>query len=286
MLTALYGDHPYARTALSEGGIAALAPASLRAEHTRRFHPDRSLLVITGKVTPAQGFAMAEKAFGDWKVDGPEAADTPAAPRQATPHFVVLQREGSVQSTVRIGRPALAATDADYLPLQLTRILLGGGFSSRVNLNLREAKGYTYGAGVRLGASRAGGELIGQADVRNEVTGASLKEFFHEYTRLGTELVPAKELEDTKRYIAGDYVISNQLQGAVAASLAKNWLIGLPSEFLGQFVPRLRAVDAGKVQAVAKQYFQPKDQSIVVVGDSKAIAEQLKAYGQFQVQDK
>jgi zinc protease len=198
----------------------------------------------------------------------------------------LLQREGSVQSTVRIGRPALAATDADYLPLQLTRILLGGGFSSRVNLNLREEKGYTYGAGVRLGAARAGGELIGQADVRNEVTGASLKEFFHEYTRLGSEPVPAKELEDTKRYIAGDYVISNQLQGAVAASLAKNWLIGLPSEFLGQFVPRLRAVDGAKVQSVAKQYFQPKDQSIVVVGDSKAIAEQLKAYGEFQVQAK
>ncbi|HVK51454.1 MAG TPA: pitrilysin family protein [Pseudoxanthomonas sp.] len=286
MLAALYGDHPYARTALSEGGIAALASSSLRSEHARRFHPDRSLLVITGKVTPAQGFAMAEKAFADWKASGPDAADTPAAPRQATPRFVLLQREGSVQSTVRIGRPALAATDADYLPLQLTRILLGGGFSSRVNLNLREEKGYTYGAGVRLGAARAGGELIGQADVRNEVTGASLKEFFHEYTRLGSEPVPAKELEDTKRYIAGDYVISNQLQGAVAASLAKNWLIGLPSEFLGQFVPRLRAVDGAKVQSVAKQYFQPKDQSIVVVGDSKAIAEQLKAYGEFQVQAK
>lgn len=286
ILAAIYGDHPYARTQLSQGGIAALAPASLRSEHARRFHPDRTLLVITGKVTPAQGFAMAEKAFADWKVASAENTDTPAAPRQATPKFVLLQRDGSVQSTLRIGRPAIAATDADYVPLQLTRILLGGGFSSRINLNLREEKGYTYGAGVKFAAARAGGELIGQSDVRNEVTGASLKEFFHEYNRLSTETVPAKELDDTKRYIAGDYVISNQLQGAVAASLAKNWLIGLPSEFLGQYVPRLRALDAAKVQAVAKQYLQPKDQSIVVVGDSKAIAEQLKAYGDFQVQSK
>ena len=286
MLSAIYGTHPYARTQLSEAGIAALNPATLRSEHARRFHPDRSLLVITGRVTPAEGFAMAEKAFGDWKVAGGEVADTPAAPRDAAPRFVVLQRDGSVQSTLRIGRPALRATDPDYVPLQFTRILLGGGFSSRVNLNLREEKGYTYGAGVKLGAARAGGEVIAQADVRNEVTGASVKEFFHEFDRLRNEPVNDKDMEDTKRYIAGDYVLSNQLQGAVAASLAKNWLIGLSAEFLGQFVPQLRKLDAAKVQSVARQYFDPKQQSIVVVGDSKAIAEQLKPYGNFEVQAK
>ncbi|MGS1080001.1 M16 family metallopeptidase [Pseudoxanthomonas beigongshangi] len=286
MLAAVYGDHPYARTQLSEAGIAALATPALRAEHARRFHPDRSLLVITGRVTPAQGFAMAEKAFGNWKGSGGEVADTAAAPRTATPKFVLLQRDGSVQSTLRIGQPALAATDPDYVPLQLTRILLGGGFSSRVNLNLREEKGYTYGAGTRLSASRAGGDLVSQADVRNEVTGASLKEFFGEFDRMRNEPVPAKELDDTKRYIAGDYVLSNQLQGAVAGTLAKNWLIGLPSDFLGQYVPRLRQIDAAKVQAVAKQYFDPKQQSIIVVGDGKAIAEQLKPYGAFQTSQK
>nr|WP_295380313.1 pitrilysin family protein [Pseudoxanthomonas sp.] len=286
MLAAVYGDHPYARTQLSEAGIAALATPALRAEHARRFHPQRSLLVITGRVTPADGFAMAEKAFGSWKGASGEVADTAATPRTATPKYVLLQRDGSVQSTLRIGQPALAATDPDYIPLQLARIVLGGGFSSRVNLNLREEKGYTYGAGTRLSASRAGGDLVSQADVRNEVTGASLKEFFGEFDRMRNEAVPAKELDDTKRYIAGDYVLSNQLQGAVAGTLAKNWLIGLPSDFLGQYVPRLRQIDAAKVQAVAKQYFDPKQQSIIVVGDGKAIAEQLKPYGAFQASQK
>ncbi len=286
MLSAIYGDHPYARTQLSEAGIAALNPARLRSEHARRFHPERSLLVITGRVTPAEGFAMAQKAFGDWKGTGAGVAETPAAPRQAQPRFVLLQRDGSVQSTLRIGRPALAATDPDYVAMQFTRILLGGGFSSRVNLNLREEKGYTYGAGVKLSASRAGGDVVANADVRNDVTGASLKEFFHEFDRLRNEAVTDKDMEDTKRFIAGDYVISNQLQGAVAATLAKNWLNGLPPEFLGQYVPTLRALDAAKVQAVARQYFDPKQQSIVVVGDGKAVADQLKPYGHFQLQSK
>jgi len=286
LLAAIYGEHPYSRTQLAESTIAALTPDALRAEHARRFHPDRALLVVTGRVEPAEAFAQAEKAFGDWKASGAEAPDTPASRAEAKPQFVMIQRDGSVQSTLRIGRPAIAATSADYVPMQLASTVLGGGFSSRVNLNLREEKGYTYGAGAGLSAARVGGNVVAQADVRNEVTGASLKEFFYEFTRLGTEPVSAQELDDTKRYVAGGYLISNQMQGAVASTLAKNWLVGLPSEFLGEYVPKIRAVDAAQVQAMAKKYYSPKDQSIIVVGDGKAIAEQLKPYGTFEARAK
>lgn len=286
LLSVVYGDHPYARTQLAESTIAALKPDTLRAEHARRFHPDRALLVVTGRLAPGEAFAQAEKAFGDWKASGAEAPDTPAARGDAKPEFVMIQRDGSVQSTLRIGRPAIASTSPDYVPMQLAGTVLGGGFSSRVNLNLREEKGYTYGAGAGLSAARAGGNIVAQADVRNEVTGASLKEFFYEFNRLGTEPVSAQELDDTKRYVAGGYLISNQMQGAVAATLARNWLVGLPSEFLGQYVPKIRAVDAAQVQAMAKKYYAPQDQSIIVVGDGKAIAEQLKPYGTFETRQK
>ena len=146
--------------------------------------------------------------------------------------------------------------------------------------NLREDKGYTYGAGLGYRAQIAGGALIASADVRNEVTGAALGEFFAEYKRIGAEAVSAAELDMNKRYIAGGYLISNQLQGAVAGTLASNWLIGLAPEFLGEFVPKVRAVDAAQVQAIGKKYFAPEQQSIVVVGDN-AVMEQLKAYGEF-----
>ena len=98
--------------------------------------------------------------------------------------------------------------------------------------------------------------------------------------------MPATELEDTKRYVAGGYLITNQMQGAVAATLANNWLSGLPAEFLGQYVPKIRAVDAAQVQAMASKYYAPKDQSIIVVGDGKAVADQLKAFGEFEHRDK
>ncbi len=195
---------------------------------------------------------------------------------------MLVQRDGSVQATLRLGRPALAATDADYVPAILTGTLLGGGFSSRVNQNLREDKGYTYGASAGFSTSRMGGRVQAGADVRNEVTGAALQEFFSEFRRLAQEPVPEQELLDNKRYVAGGYLITNQLQGAVASTLASNWLVGLPPEFLSSYVPRIQQVDADQVRGIARRYFDPKDLSIIVVGDAAAIEEQLGEYGQFR----
>lgn len=282
LLAATYGNHPYARVQPTEAAIDAVSPSVLRSEHARRFRPDRALLVVTGRMDAATAFKLAEAALGDWKAVGDGVTAVPAARSEAPPSHVLIQRDGSVQSTVRLGRPAIPATHPDYVPMQLAGTVLGGGFSSRVMQNLREDKGYTYGASAGLVALHSGGRVQGGADVRNEVTGAALKEFFHEFERLGTEPVPAQELEDTKRYVAGGYLISNQLQAAVAGTLANYWLIGLPPEFLGEYVPKIRAVDAGQVQAMAKKYYAPKDQSIIVVGDAQAVREQLAPFGDFQ----
>ena len=148
---------------------------------------------------------------------------------------------------------------------------------------LREDKGYTYSARGGLNALHAGGRVTASADVR--VTGAALREFLAELRRMGEEPVPMQELADTKRYLGGGYLISHQMQGAVVALLANNWLIGLPAEFLGQYVPSIRAVNAAQVQAMGCRYLDPKAMSVVVVGDSKAVAEQLKDYGTFQLRE-
>src|SRR5690606_4097981 len=239
------------------------------------------LLVVAGRIDADEAFRLAEQAFGDWASTGAEVAAVPAAVGTAEPQRLLLQRDGSVQSTLRLASPAVAATDPDAIPLQLAGTVLGGSFSSRVMQNLREEKGYTYGARAGANTSAQGGHVSGAADVRNEVTGAALAEFFKEYARIGSEPVPATELDDTKRYVAGGYLIGNQMQAAVAATLAGNWLVGLPPEYLGEFVPRVRAVDAAQVQAMAARYFAPERQSIIVVGDGGAIADQLADWGEF-----
>jgi zinc protease len=278
---AIYGAHPYGHTQPTAEAIEGSGRALFQAEHARRFRPEHSLLVIAGRIEPAQAMKLAEAAFGDWRGQGTAPADTAAPPASAVVSHVLLERPGSVQSTLRLGRPGIAASSPDYVPLRLASTIIGGGFSSRINQNLREDKGYTYGASAGARSYRAGGAIVGGADVRNEVTGAALKEYFSEYERFGRDLVPEEEMSMNKRYVAGGYLINNQLQGAVAATLAGNWLVGLPPEFLGQYVPMIQAVSAEQVREMGRKYFDPKTQSIVVVGDSKAVSEQLKAYGEF-----
>jgi predicted Zn-dependent peptidase len=283
---AVYGEHPYGHTQPTAAAIDSVTQELLRSEYAKRFRPDRALLVIAGRVKVLEAMKLAQAAFGDWKAAGEALPETPAPSIAAKPARIVLQRANSVQSTIRVGGPGIQASADEQVPLRLASTILGGGFSSRVNLNLREAKGYTYGASAGARMNRVGGAIVGGADVRNEVTGAALTEYFNEYKRIGTELVPSDEMTMNKRYVAGGYLISNQLQGAVAGTLAQNWLIGLPPEFLGQYVPLVQKVTPQQVREVSKKYFAPESQSIVVVGDPKAVSEQLKAFGEFTVTEK
>jgi predicted Zn-dependent peptidase len=282
---AVYGEHPYGHTDPTVESINSTDEALLRAEHSRRFRPDQALLVIAGRIKEADALKLAQQAFGDWKAEGKAPALAAKAPAAVKPVHLLLERPGSVQSTIRLGGQGIAATAADQVPLRLASTVLGGGFSSRVNIKLREEKGYTYGASAGARMMREGGGIVGGA-VRNEVTGAALSEYFSEYKRIGSELVSPQEMEMHKRYVAGGYLLSNQMQRAVAGTLAANWLVGLPAEFLAQYVPLIEKVTPEQVRDVSKKYFAPENQTIVVVGDSKAVGEQLKAFGEFTVTDK
>ncbi len=278
---AIYGDHAYGRTQETEAAINGLSVEGLRAEHARRFRPDRALLVVTGRITADQALKLARDAFGDWKASGDALPDLPAPAAAMPVQRLLLERPGSVQATLRLGRPGMAASGDEQVALRLASTVIGQGFSSRLNQNLREEKGYTYGARAGGVSSRVGGAITGGADVRNEVTAAAMTEYVKEYRRLGAEPVSDAELAMNKRYMAGSYLVSTQLQGSLGRQLAGNWLVGLPAEFLGNFVPALQKVTAAEVQAVGKKYFNPDEQSWVVVGDSTKIAEQLKAFGEF-----
>jgi predicted Zn-dependent peptidase len=283
---AIYGEHPYGHTDPTVDSINSTTEELLRTEHARRFRPERALLVIAGRIKEADAMKLAQQAFGDWKANGEPVAGTLRVPATAKPVHLLLERGGSVQSTIRLGSPGIAATAADQVPLRLASTILGGGFSSRVNIKLREEKGYTYGASAGARLLREGGSIVGGADVRNEVTGAALTEYFNEYKRIGSDLVTPDEMRMHKRYVAGGYLLSNQMQRAVAGTLAGNWLVGLPAEFLSEYVPLIEKVTPEQVRDVSKKYFAPENQAIVVVGDSKAVGEQLKAFGDFTLTDK
>jgi len=143
---AIYGNHAYGRTQETEAAITTVTAEGLRAEHARRFRPDRALLVITGRIDSAAALKLAREAFGDWQASG-DAVPEVAPPAATAPvQRLLLERPGSVQATLRLGRPGMAASGDEQVALRLTSTVIGTGFSSRLNQNLREEKGYTYGA--------------------------------------------------------------------------------------------------------------------------------------------
>ena len=275
------GTHPYANRLATEAGTNRTDPAGLKAAYAARFHPERALLVIAGPLEADAALALANEVFGDWTSTGAALPEVKPPQYPQGPQFVLVPRTGSVQSALRIGRPAFAADDPRAIPAALASTILGGGFDSRLMRNLREEKGYTYGAGASFGLRQSGGASRAQAVVRNEVTGAAIGEFLKEFERMRTEPVDAAELQRAKRFTAGTYLFQNQLQFSVASALASNWVLGRPADYLSRYVDRTNQVTAAQLQAVAREFFDPAQQSIVVVGDA-AVAEQLKAFGAFK----
>ncbi|WP_243303660.1 M16 family metallopeptidase [Geothrix oryzisoli] len=281
--TAIFGDHPYRFTSIAPQVVKATTPESLRALHAARFQPNQAVLVISGDLQEAATLKLITAALGDWKVTGEALKPLKEAPATAAHQFLLLPRPGSVQSTLRVGRPALSATHPDYIPMQLANTILGGSFGSRIVKNIREDKGYTYSPGARAAGMQVGGSYQVRADVRTEVTAASLMEIFYEMDRMGTTPVGEAELQSAKRYMGGTYLFQNQMLRALTGTLATYWVNGQKPEALSEFIPKVNAVKAEEVRRIGRTYFASKDQTVVVVGDEAKAKAELEQFGPVQI---
>jgi predicted Zn-dependent peptidase len=276
---AVYGSHPYHVVRASRETIGKTTPELLRKEHARRFRPDQALLVVAGDLDEAATKAAVTKVFGAWKGAGELIAEAPASPGARAREIHLVDRPGSVQSTVVSGRPGPKVSDSDWYDVLVANTIYADAFGSRLVRNIREEKGYTYSPSGDFSTRRAGSLLEMQADVRNEVTAATLLEVFYELDRMAATKPNADELVGAKRYQGGLYLLRNQIQGAVAGTLARNWVNGLPPEALGEFVTKVNAVTAEGVQAAGRKHFLSSTQTVVVVGDSKDVRPQLELFG-------
>lgn len=277
--SAVYGAHPYRFVAAGRETIAKATPELLRAEHARRFRPDQAILVVVGELDAASTKAAVAKAFGAWKAPAGPPPPLPPSPPARAREILLVDRPGSVQSTVVAGRPGPSLSDPDWHDVLVANTIFSEAFSSRLVTNIREQKGYTYSPSGSFTARRAGGLLEVRADVRNEVTAATLLEVFYELDRLAATSPTDAELEAALRYQAGLHLLRNQVRGAVASTLARYWVNGLPPEALAEFVPKVNAVTAERVRAAGRKHFLSSTQTVVVVGDAKEVRPQLELWG-------
>jgi predicted Zn-dependent peptidase len=278
-LKALYRDHPYGRLFPTEAMIQGYTLDAVRGFHAANFGASRARLYVVGRFDEAAVEKAIRSAFSGWARGTAAAAPAPAPKSERAIHFV--DRPGAVQSTLILGLPVTNPSQPDYIPMLVTNTLLGGYFSSRITSNIREQKGYTYSPVSQVSTRYKDAYWAEQADVTTAVTGASLKEIFAEIDRLQAEAPPASELKATQNYMSGIFVLQNSARGGIVNQLEFVDLQGLPDSYLRDFVGKVNAVTPEKVREMAGKMLDDGKMTIVVVGDRKAVEEQVQPYGKF-----
>jgi zinc protease len=275
-LATLYGDHPYGRLFPTEAMVQGYTIDQIRQFHARNFGAARAHLYVAGVFDGAAVERAIREAFTDW-APGNAPAEKPPAPKSGRT-VTLIDRPDAVQSTVVLGLSVPDPTDEDYVALEVTDALLGGAFGSRITRNIREDKGYTYSPFSSVSDYYHQSHWAQQADVTTNVTGASLKEIFHEIDSLRAVPPPAEELAGIKNNLAGIFTLQNSSRGGIVGLLRWVDLQGLEDAYLATYVQRVLAVAPGDVQRVAREHLRPELMPIVVVGDRKTVAEQLAPY--------
>jgi len=277
---AMFGDDPYAIVAPTQASIAAVTAAELRREYARRFRPDEALLIATGDFDESALRNAAAAAFGKWQRPGEEAPANVEKPSVSISRTVLyVPRAGSVQTTFLMGTLGPDRTQADFAAARVANAIYGGMFGSRLTLNIREDKGYTYSPYSSLQSMQRTGLLDVGAAVRNPVTGASFNEISYELNRMATTVPEEDELASAKRYVIGTQAISLQSRESLARSLARMWISGLPPEELGLQSTKVEKVTAADVAAAGKKYFPAWRMTVVAVGEEKVIRDELAPFG-------
>jgi len=271
----LFGEHPYAIDLPELADVAEVTAADLRALHAERVAPAGSILVLVGDLDPAAALDEAVARLAGWTRDAPPAEPLSATPPLVADPSVMIHRPGSVQSSIRIGGPALRRDDPKYAALQLTNLLYGGYFSSRLVANIREDKGYTYSPGSFINVYKKSAVWMEIADVTSNVTGASLTEIFKEIDRLRTEPPTEQELDGIKNNLAGVFTVQNSSRGGLIGQMSFVNLHGLGPDYLTSYVKNVMAVSPADVKATAEKYLDPSKISIAIVGDKRSAEKQL-----------
>ena len=269
----MYGDHPYGRLFPTEAMLSGYTLEQVRAFHRDHFTAGRARLYIAGVFDAAAMEASVRKAFDAWARGAAAAAPPKPAPR--TGGFALIDRAGAPQSTVMLGLKVADPSHADWVALEVTDSLLGGSFASRITANIREQKGYTYSPFSVLDSHPGDARWYESADVTTNVTGPSIKEIFLEIDRLRKDAPTAAELQGIKNNLAGVFVVQNASRGGVLGRLAFVDQHGLGDQYLATYVKRVMAVTPDDVRRIANQYLTPDRMTLVVVGDTKSVQDQV-----------
>jgi zinc protease len=281
----LFGAHPYAQVSPSEAQVAAYKREDLQKVYRDSYTPENGLLLLVGDFDAQAMMKSVENVFGAWTGKKPETK-TYAAPAQLRGRRVYLVHvPGAVQAQIYAGCHAITRKHPDWVKLGLTNSLYGGAFNSRLVMNIREDKGYTYSPRSGVHALRQHGYFSVSAAVRNDVVAASLTEVFYEMDRLRSVPVPAPELADAQNYLSGVFSMGLATQDGLLSQFSTVALNELPDDYLETYRQKVRTLTSEDLLATARKYLDSANMQIVVVGDRAQIEQQAALFGELEIFD-
>jgi zinc protease len=245
--------------------------------HGAYWRPDNAILVLTGDLTPEQGFALAQKAFGDWAKPASPPPAPAKGPSSYAPRDVIIDLPGTGQAAVVVAKPTILRSDPRYYAGMVANGVLGGGYSARLNQEIRIKRGLSYGANSGLTPRAASGGFTATVQTKNESAGQVVDLIKGELTRLGAEPASAAELQARKSVLIGGFGRELGTSGGLADILGGLAVYGVPLNEIQAYTDKVSAVTAQDVQAFSKAELDPAQTSVIVVGDAKAMGEAVKA---------
>ena len=277
---AVFGGSAYGHPA---GGTPAALKAVTRADvagtYTARFRPDAATLILVGDISVDRAEALARKLFGSWKAPATPIPPLPAAATPQPPRTIVVDLPDAGQAAVLVARQGIARKDARYYAAQVTNSVLGTGYSSRLNWEIRVKRGLSYGAGSSVGARRTVGPIVATAQTKNASAPEVADLIVAEMRKLGQEPVAVAELDTRKAVLTGGFGRTIETTSGLAGEIGSLVSQGVPLDALGRFVSSVEAVTPEAVKETGAALLDPAGASIVIVGDARQFLPALEAKG-------
>jgi len=265
-------QHPYGMNPQgTEASLTGMTREDLIGFNKKYFRPNNSTLIVVGDVTMNDIVPKLEKAFAGWTPGDVQAMTIPDPRPMGKMTVYLVDKPGAAQSEIRIGSPALTRSSSDYFAAQVMNQILGGQFSSRINLNLREKHGYTYGARSGFTFRKGAGPFTASAGVVTDKTDSSLVQFLYELHAMADSGLTADELAYAKKGMIGNFALAFETTGQIAGTLQNLVLYNLPDDYFTTYLQKIDGVTLADANRVAKKYVDPSNMAVVVVGDLAVI---------------
>jgi predicted Zn-dependent peptidase len=282
---AAYREHPASVIFPPADALKRMTADDLKKFYQAYYRPNNAILAVTGAITMKQLMPKLEKMFGDWQKADVPSTQIPAVQDLSKAGIYLIDRPNSVQTTLLLGSLGIDRKHPDYYALQVLNEVFGGSPAARLFMNLREDKGYTYGASSNVSSSKYPGLVFASSSVRTEVTEGALKEFMYEIKRIREEKVPAGELENAKRSLIGSFALSLEQPPVLLSNMLTLRLYDFPDSYWDAYPQKIMAVTSEDIQRVAQKYYDPSRLQIIAVGDAGKIREALGKYGTVEMYD-